>query len=96
MLVLTGAGTKAFCAGGDLKEMADEALRVPPIDFLPQFGRNIEVAKPTIAAVNGVAFAGGFLLAQSATCASPPSPPRSPSPRSRSAAAPPGRPRCRF
>lgn len=30
----------------------------------PQFGRNIDIAKPTIAAVNGVAFAGGFLLAQ--------------------------------
>jgi len=64
VLVLTGAGEKAFCAGGDLKEMADVALRVPPPDFLPQFGRNIEVSKPTIAAVNGVAFAGGFLLAQ--------------------------------
>ena len=64
VLVLTGAGTKAFCAGGDLKEMADDALQVPPPDFLPQFGRNIEVAKPTIAAVNGVALAGGFLLAQ--------------------------------
>lgn len=64
VLVLTGAGEKAFCAGGDLKEMAQVALTVPPSDFLPQFGRNIEVAKPTIAAVNGVAFAGGFLLAQ--------------------------------
>jgi enoyl-CoA hydratase/carnithine racemase len=64
VLVLTGAGDKAFCAGGDLKEMADTALEVPPPDFLPQFGRNIEVAKPTIAAVNGVAYAGGFLLAQ--------------------------------
>ena len=64
VLVLTGAGTKAFCAGGDLKEMAEDALQVPPSDFLPQFGRNIEVAKPTIAAVNGVALAGGFLLAQ--------------------------------
>ncbi|HSV40421.1 MAG TPA: enoyl-CoA hydratase-related protein [Nocardioidaceae bacterium] len=66
VLVLTGAGRKAFCAGGDLKEMADNALRVPPPDFVPQFGRNIEVLKPTIAAVNGVALAGGFLLAQ--TC----------------------------
>lgn len=66
VLVLTGAGDKAFCAGGDLKEMADDALRVPPPDFVPQLGRNIEVAKPTIAAVNGVALAGGFLLAQ--TC----------------------------
>ena len=54
----------AFCAGGDLKEMAEAALQVPPPDFLPQFGRNISVDKPTIAAVNGVAFAGGFLLAQ--------------------------------
>jgi enoyl-CoA hydratase/carnithine racemase len=66
VLVLTGAGEKAFCAGGDLKEMAANALTVPPIDFVPQFGRNIEVTKPTIAAVNGVALAGGFLLAQ--TC----------------------------
>ena len=63
VLVLTGAGDKAFCAGGDLREMADSALTVPPVDFLPQFGRNIAVDKPTIAAVNGVAYAGGFLLA---------------------------------
>jgi enoyl-CoA hydratase/carnithine racemase len=65
VLVLTGAGDKAFCAGGDLKEMAAERLEIPPPDFLPQPGRNIEVAKPVIAAVNGVAYAGGFLLAQS-------------------------------
>ena len=64
VLVLTGAGDRAFCAGGDLKEMAELALEVPPPDFLPIFGRNVEVEKPTIAAVNGVAFAGGFLLAQ--------------------------------
>jgi enoyl-CoA hydratase/carnithine racemase len=65
VLVLTGAGNAAFCAGGDLKEMARTELTVPPPDFLPQFGRNIRVDKPTIAAVNGVAYAGGFLLAQS-------------------------------
>jgi enoyl-CoA hydratase/carnithine racemase len=64
VMVLTGAGDKAFCAGGDLKEMADTALTVPPPDFMPQFGRNIDVPKPTIAAVNGVAWAGGFLLTQ--------------------------------
>ena len=62
--MLTGAGDQAFCAGGDLKEMAATELRVPPPDFVPQFGRTIEVEKPTIAAVNGVAYAGGFLLAQ--------------------------------
>jgi len=64
VLVLTGAGDQAFCAGGDLKEMAELALEVPPSDFMPIFGRNVTVDKPTIAAVNGVAFAGGFLLAQ--------------------------------
>ncbi|MGV9799211.1 enoyl-CoA hydratase/isomerase family protein [Mycobacterium sp. NPDC003449] len=63
VLVLTGAGT-AFCAGGDLKEMSQSGLTIPPINFVPQFGRNIEVAKPTIAAVNGPALAGGFLLVQ--------------------------------
>ncbi|MQA17330.1 MAG: enoyl-CoA hydratase/isomerase family protein [Pseudonocardiaceae bacterium] len=65
VMVLTGAGEKAFSAGGDLKEMAQTSLTVPAPDFIPQFGRTIEVSKPTIAAVNGVAYAGGFLLAQS-------------------------------
>ncbi len=64
VLVITGTGERAFCAGGDLKEMADIRLEVPAPDFLPQFGRNVDVPKPTVAAVNGVAFAGGFLLSQ--------------------------------
>ena len=64
VLVLTGAGDRAFCAGGDLKEMAETSLEIPPPDFLPQFGRNITIDKPTIAAVNGIAYGGGFLLAQ--------------------------------
>jgi len=64
VLVLTGAGEKAFCAGGDLKEMSARSLRVPPPDFLPYLQRTVKTDKPVIAAVNGVAFAGGFLLAQ--------------------------------
>jgi enoyl-CoA hydratase/carnithine racemase len=64
VLVLTGSGDVAFCAGADLKEMSDLALEVPPPDFVPVFGRTLQVDKPTIAAVNGVAYAGGFLLSQ--------------------------------
>jgi enoyl-CoA hydratase/carnithine racemase len=64
VLILTAAGEKAFCAGGDLKEMSDNAMQVPPPDFLPYLQRSVRTDKPVIAAVNGVAFAGGFLLAQ--------------------------------
>lgn len=64
VLILTGTGDKAFCAGMDLKEAAGTGLGVPPRGFLPIIGDNISVTKPTIAAVNGVAYAGGWLLAQ--------------------------------
>ena len=62
--ILTGAGAKAFCAGMDLKEAAEMSLAVPPKGFLPIIGQGLDVTKPTIAAVNGFAFAGGWLLAQ--------------------------------
>ncbi len=62
--ILTGAGEKAFCAGGDLKEMVETGMQVPPRDFIPSPYDNLELTKPTIAAVNGLAFAGGWLIAQ--------------------------------
>lgn len=62
--ILTGSGDKAFCAGMDLKEAADTMLGVPPRDFLPVIGDSVHVTKPVIAAVNGVAYAGGWLLVQ--------------------------------
>jgi len=62
--ILTGKGDKAFCAGGDLKEMVERGLAVPPRDMFPVPYDNIELTKPTIAAVNGVAFAGGWMIAQ--------------------------------
>jgi enoyl-CoA hydratase/carnithine racemase len=66
ILVLTASGDKAFCAGGDLEEMASDALRVPPRDYMPIARRTVPFEKILIAAVNGVALGGGFLLAQMA------------------------------
>ena len=60
--VLTGSGEQAFCAGMDLKEAAALQLRLPPT--LPVLGDTERVSKPMIAAVNGVAYAGGWLFAQ--------------------------------
>lgn len=62
--ILTGAGDKAFCAGADLKEMSQEKLGVLPRNFMPTLNVNVHVTKPVIAAVNGVAYAGGWALVQ--------------------------------
>src|SRR3569623_1046401 len=53
--ILTGAGEKAFCAGGDLAEMVATSMRVPPRDMYALPYDTIELSKPTIAAVNGAA-----------------------------------------
>ena len=62
--VLTGAGDKSFCAGMDLKEAAALGVGVPPRHLFPVLGDNVKLSKPVIAAVNGVAYAGGWLFAQ--------------------------------
>ncbi len=61
--ILAASGDRAFCAGTDLKEMADVGLENPPPDFIPPIDRI--TTKPVIAAVNGAALGGGFLLTQS-------------------------------
>ena len=62
--ILTGSGEQAFCAGDDLKKMVENKLTVPPRNMFPVPGDNNEFSKPTRAAVNGVAFAGGWMIAQ--------------------------------
>ncbi len=62
--ILTATGDKVFCAGGDLKEMSDNQLKIPPPDFIPYWNRTVHSDKPFIVAVNGFAYAGGFLLTQ--------------------------------
>jgi enoyl-CoA hydratase/carnithine racemase len=64
--ILTGAGDKAFCSGGDLKNMAGQAeAQTFPVNPWPDIGGVADSEKPIICAVNGVAVAGGFELSLS-------------------------------
>jgi crotonobetainyl-CoA hydratase len=57
--VITGAGERAFCAGSDLKARAEKnADDHPPTGFAGLTHR-FDLAKPVIAAVNGLAIGGG-------------------------------------
>jgi enoyl-CoA hydratase/carnithine racemase len=65
-VVFTGAGDRAFCAGGDLKErneMTDEAWRAQHVIFEQAAFRVLRCPVPVIAAVEGYALAGGCELA---------------------------------
>jgi enoyl-CoA hydratase/carnithine racemase len=64
--LITGAGDKAFCAGGDLKErngMTDGEWRAQHAVFEEAFYAIMDSAVPVIAAVNGAAHGGGCELA---------------------------------
>jgi enoyl-CoA hydratase len=71
VLVLTGTGPEAFCAGADLKAIAevgegDRAERIEAVSGRPEgpmgFTR-LAASKPTIAAISGWCLAGGLELA---------------------------------
>lgn len=71
VLVLTGAGREAFCAGADLKAIA-EAAGAPPEEVVervtaraegPMGFTRLTPSKPTIAAISGWCLAGGLELA---------------------------------
>ena len=70
VVILTGAGEKAFVAGADINELA----RQTPLDGKETalrgqrvFGRLETLGKPSIAAINGFALGGGCELALACT-----------------------------
>ena len=65
-VVLTGAGEKAFCGGGDLKErrgMTDEAWRAQHVVFERMVRALLDCPVPVIGAINGAAYGGGCEIA---------------------------------
>ena len=65
-VILTGAGERAFCAGGDLKErngMSDAAWRAQHLIFERMARALLACPVPVIAAVNGSAYGGGCEIA---------------------------------
>jgi enoyl-CoA hydratase/carnithine racemase len=64
-IVVTGAGTRAFCAGQDLREVAEEGGELPSL--APRYADAIRLTalqnavwKPVVTAVNGVCAGGGL------------------------------------
>jgi enoyl-CoA hydratase len=65
VVIFTGAGERAFSAGADLKErrgLTDSEVRRNVNKIRDVFHAISDLPQPTIAAINGVAFGGGFEL----------------------------------
>lgn len=62
-IVLTGGGSKAFCAGGDMREMSGMEAPTERQRGVSAFARLDATRLPTIAAINGYCYGGGARLA---------------------------------
>src|SRR6185436_1523116 len=65
-LLITGAGTKAFCAGADIKELTGRTLAEEKRSAQrgqAVFAKLDRLPMPSVAIVNGFAFGGGLELA---------------------------------
>jgi enoyl-CoA hydratase len=66
VLVLTGAGERAFCAGSDIREfpgVADDVIGKKLAAENRAYAKVDDFPKPTIAAIAGLAYGGGLELA---------------------------------
>ncbi len=66
LVIVTGAGDKAFCAGADLKEragMSVDEVRALLLAYESELGWLESIEVPTVAAINGAALGGGLELA---------------------------------
>jgi len=70
VLLITGAGNKAFCAGADIKELRNRSLMAQKRGA--ELGQSVfakleRLPMPSVALINGYAFGGGLELAMACT-----------------------------
>jgi enoyl-CoA hydratase len=70
VLMITGAGDKAFCAGADIKELRNRSLMAQKRGA--ELGQSVfakleRLSMPSVALINGYAFGGGLELAMACT-----------------------------